>query len=229
MDKRTFFQSLRRAREFLSEIGLLRDARDFKSFEPPEAFKKASRPEITYGELFRIGLETTAYTYLLDDFSYFQLRFEERGIGYEARFAYYPNPFVDDDAFHAVRQLANRRREDALEALSQVMAETQENVRIPMIRYEVDRPAYRPLAHPFAHVHLGTHEENRWAVSIALTPCVFVHQMIKMFHPTAWAKGVQEQGQPNVWDARLCQLKQGCEPIPEEFFSSEERGQIHFA
>jgi hypothetical protein len=187
--------------EFAREIGrawtMLKDDLDLGRFyicrvslPVDEEFRDvAFNEESTYSLIFRTGLSRSHYNILLQDYSYFQF---SRASDSSWRLGYFPNPWVTGSRM-AEQQLEEWERleeegilthenvSDLLESMPYIGA-------VPPIRFEYALGAYREIAHPAAHFHIGRHTENRWVCSLALGPTVFALLVAKLYYPEAWSR-----------------------------------------
>jgi hypothetical protein len=191
MDEREFISEIAAAWTFLKErLDLGRFLIAAEPLRIDDIFQRVALSEdSTYEEIFRAGLNRSAYNILLSDYAYFQF-------GWTAddawRLGYFPNPWLSGApaAEQTLRQW---------ETLEEIGALTYEQVRdliadmpyigaVPPIRFEFAAAAYREFVHPAAHFHIGRHTETRWPSALAIGPRAFVLIIAKLYYPEAWAR-----------------------------------------
>lgn len=229
MTARDFDTSIRSSSNFLNECKLLRTAKIVKSLSASEEFRElAFTPTTLYRDLFLCGLRNGDYNLLLSDYAYFQFRFFAE---HRYRFAYYPNPFVNNESTTHDLDEQVRKGVISFEEYSNLLSEEPYEMTRPPIRFELDCNAYVRLIHPAAHFHIGMHEGNRWPVCRRLTPRGFSLLIAKLYYDTAWAHGEmrsEKDGFMNRFDKHFVTEKSDCHLLGGDLFHEQERGQMHF-
>src|SRR5262249_41779290 len=115
----------------------------------------------------------------------------------------------------------------------QYLSEQPYEVRIPLIRFELDHNAYVMLKHPASHFHVGTHTENRWPAARELTPRAFTLFVLKLYYLQDWlthgAMATDEDGFENRFDRQFANEKQCCNLLAARLFDQKESKLLHIA
>ena len=185
---------------------------------------------VQYNELYLVGLEYQHYNILLSDVSFFQYSLTSDD---HARYAYYPNPFLEttDSELNIkrFRELVDAELITHEEFLMLVNEQRSDNRAAP-IRYENAPKDRKAFSHPTSHFHIGHGTGGRWAVSRTLTPLAFTLLILKHYYPDEWAAAERSEGQEaNAFDLRLIRARAECVEVPVTLFSADERRCFHFA
>lgn len=232
MKRNAFDSSLRSTYSFLQRCGLCRGITSLHSINASEEFRELALSDGTrYLDLFLCGLRNHDYNFLLQDYSYFQFTFIDTG---NYRYAFYPTPLGGLSPSNILElDSALRAGIISFEEYSQLLDDEEYEIRIPVIRFELDREAYVRLRHPTAHFHIGTHSENRWPVARSLTPLLFALFIIKLYFGHAWSSNGDTpetaNGYNNVFDNELTSEKVCCFLLGSESFHETERGHLHLS
>ena len=202
------------------------------SLRASSSFKEvALNASAHYEEVYLTGLQGAEYNILLADYSYFQFTLDSVG---EARYGFYPNPFIgaSREAMHelsTLRAMVDAGGMDVDEYL-QAVSEVRVARHPPLVRYENAPSQYRKLSHPCSHIHFGHHGENRWPVKRILTPQAFGLAIFKQFYGDFWLaeKTVRVQDRDITMEEIFALAKSDCRILGEELFSREEDRQLHF-
>ena len=193
-----------------------------------EEFKKvALDSESSYAEIYKIGLRRSAYNLLLWDYSFFQFSRE----GEDAwRLAYFPNPWITGVAeaqvlqeLEGMEQLGTLTHEEA----SDLIDELPYRGAVPPIRFEYSRAAYREIAHPAAHFHVGRNSENRWPCALLIGPAAFSMMVARLYYPNEWRplSTFEGAGVEDCIDLRFAKVIQASQFVEE--FTDIERRMLH--
>lgn len=221
-----FARSMTEVGRFLHKIDIVQNVRSFHSLTPSDQFKRAALTAPRYPDLYLLGLERRDYNVLLTDFSYLQFGRAVDETNVSLRYAYYPNPFdtVTFDEF--VEAHAGDEGSDPFEDYVQFLEGSAFRNIVPVIRYDYAQKDYREYSHPAAHFHFGLHADNRWAVSLVLTPFAFALQIIKMFYGDVWQSVDRTESSPH--EPTLCEAKGECLDVETSHFTPAERRQLYF-
>lgn len=228
MTSREFDANIRSTFHFLGECKILRNTTALRSLSASANFREfALTPDVIYRDLYLCGLRNGDYNFLLEDYSYLQFSYAEKQ---HYRFGYYPNPFFDTGA--DARELDELLQEGVIsfEEYSELLSGQPYEVTRPLIRFDLDCPAYVRLMHPAAHLHIGMHGENRWPVNRRLTPRSFTLLIVKLYYGAAWENGRllhEENGVSNRFDRYLVEEKSSCQMLGADLFHALEKGQLH--
>lgn len=187
--------------------------------------------ESSYAEIYKKGLTLSHYNFILRDYSYFQLSWENSS---SWRMAYMPNPWISGVS-SALREISQW---EALEEIGEIDSEEVSDLieelpyvgSIPAIRFEYSEAQYREISHPVAHFHLGRDTENRWPCSIRLGPLSFCMLIAKLYYSTEWkAKSSYEEGQSHLEGCIETSFSRALEKNQAvHLFSISEKGTLHF-
>lgn len=141
----------------------------------------------SYSDIYRSAVSLSQYNIMLDDYAVFQFSWTNDS---SWRLAYLPNPWLS--GVESSQELCSEW--EALEALGDLDQEGVSNLlddlpyhgAIPAFRFEYSIEQYKEIAHPAAHLHIGRHDDNRWALSRPLDPLTFSMMIIRLYYPDAW-------------------------------------------
>lgn len=223
MNSRDFSRSVRRAEATLRELGLIEEVRLLTSLTPSPEFRRvAFDPDASYAELYRIGLASYDYNVLLSDLSYFQFHCMEGGIRPGVRYAFYPNPYPTIRFSEFYEEHILTMEDVTYEHYLQHLSEIEEQIRVPLLRFDLAVADYTPLEHPAAHLHIGHHEDNRWPCARTITPHAFVLLVTKLYYSNAWVS------KRATCDALLMSEKAASVSLAPSLFSQDEERQFYF-
>jgi hypothetical protein len=230
MTSQEFDANIRASRHFLTECGLMRGTTALQSHSASDEFVKlVLTADTPYREVFLCGLRNSDYNFLLNDFAFLQFTFFSKK---HYRFAYYPNPFVSDQALIQELDAALNSAEITYEDYSEFVAQQPYEITKPPIRFELDNDAYVRLCHPAAHFHIGNFIENRWPVYRELTPRSFCLLIVKLYYSENWQTGSKSNlpgGFTNAFDQYYNNEKASCKFLGAPLFHVLEKGQIYFS
>lgn len=198
------------------------------SLDPSVDFKTVSvDPDASYEEVYLTGMRGGEYNILLRDYSFFQFGVTNQG---DARFAYYPNPFIGADP-NALNELADMREyiSEGVVTMDQFLhrvSELRRSQHPPLVRYEYSKQQYVEASHPCSHLHIGFHDSNRWPVRRYLTAHAFTLMILRLFYLELWLKAEPLTSGPErlQLDEILAKVRADCRMLYEnEFSASEER------
>ena len=231
MDGDEFRQRLRAAVEFITDLGLMRTVSALTSLNVDSGFNEvALDPTRSYGDIYLCAVSRSYYNVMLDDYSLYQFSWEN---AQSWRLAYLPNPWIA-----GIVEAAERVRE--WESLESLGAYDQEEVAsliselpyfgsIPPIRFEYSKTQYKELSHPCAHIHVGRHADNRWALSKELNPLTFAMMITKQYYPERWGPNSSyfiDGEAPECLDAKLIVELERSRVVHD--FTDTERRSLHF-
>lgn len=191
--------------------------------------KVALETESSYAEIYKIGLSRSAYNFVLTDYSYFQFSWDSLD---SWRLAYFPNPWITGSP--GAQEMVGRW--EALEEVGGISFEEATSLidelpykgAVPPIRFEYARTAYREIAHPAAHFHMGRNEDNRWPCAVLLGPVAFSMLIARLYYPVQWRLRSSYHGAPteDCLERRFGTEVGASAPVSD--FSSAERLALHF-
>ncbi|WP_287291849.1 DUF2290 domain-containing protein [Mesorhizobium sp.] len=210
----------------VEELGLGLTISDPSPLDVNDQFRDICiKANASYVDIYELGLKLSYYNFSFNDYSYFQFSWSGDN---NVRYAYYPNPYLSGDQ-EAVAKLAKWHEllgaglithEDFLEYLRGRPADA----RIPLIRYENAPAQYKRFSHPCSHMHIGRHDDNRWAVDRLLTPHAFVLLIIKQYYGSTWRALENDQEENgNELETKLINAKQNSRQIGTDYFEEIER------
>lgn len=171
----------------VSSLRSLPVSRDFN-----EVALKASS---TYGDIYISAMSLSHYNFMMEDYAVFQFSWISES---SWRLAYLPNPWISG-VEDAARSLADWEALESMGGLDQeemasLIDELPYQAAIPTIRFEYAVDQYREIAHPAAHLHIGRHTENRWALARPLDPLTFTMKILRLYYPNLWNSGSSFHG-----------------------------------
>lgn len=186
-----------------------------------------------YEDVYKKGLETRHYNFILCDFSYFQFSIAGNPRDPDLRYAYYANPF-QHPSFDFEELIEEGGNSSAISELySQSLDEAEIVLSRPPIRYDYQRQAYKELSHPAGHLHVGAFQASRWPVRRIITPEAFTLFVAKHYYPEFWLKGAVAAATADGFDNRLDQgladAYKECAQLTAELFSRRQAMQPHIA
>lgn len=231
MQKADFRRQLRQAFDFTHEkLDCLRTVSSLESLPADDDFNRvALNPTATYEEIYRAAVSASSYNFMLADFSVFQFSWTATD---RWRLAYLPNPWItgvasNKDLVEEWEALEGLAPHDD-EAVAQLVSELPIHSAVPPVRFEIDCPQYREIAHPAAHLHIGRHTENRWPLSRPLHPFSFALIIFKLYYPELWRPKSTffDYTGDDCFDLLLIDQLQKMPLV--HAFSDKERGSFHF-
>ncbi len=234
MNRRDFLNSVRRGKNIIEETGFLRTVSSIDSLPVTEQYRRiALDPSATYEKIYLAGLELVQYNFVMNDYSYFQFSLLKEDPT-EVRLAFFPNPYSDfTESYTPELEEALEDGVYSFEEYAQVLAEENPRHDVPALRFEVNAGQYKELDHPYAHLHLGRHEDNRWPVARILTPYMFTLLIIKQFYryKLADCRRVPGPGGSEIsqYDVDIINEVANCRAVSPELFTATERRQPHLA
>lgn len=184
-----FRRRIIQAGSFLSdELDLVRTVSSLVSLAPNTNFNSVALDKSsTYSDIYRAAISLSYYNVMLSDFSIFQYSFSSSG---SWRLAYFPNPWISGvegaerliSEWEALESLGHFGEEE----VANLIAELPYHSAVPAIRFEYAVDQYREMAHPAAHIHIGRHSENRWALIRPLDPLTFTMMVVRLYYPLFW-------------------------------------------
>jgi hypothetical protein len=227
-----FNRYIRSAWRFVSEdIALSRTVSSIVSLKVNPGFNVVALDDASsYREIYLAAVSRSYYNIMLRDYSIFQFSWA----GEDAwRLAYLPNPWIS-----GVQGAEERIREwEGLESLGELSDEDVGSLiselpyfgSIPPIRFEFAPRQYREMMHPAAHLHVGRHTENRWAISRTLNPLTFTMLMAKLYYSADWEikSRYHNDGVDDCVDDRLIRELHASQIVHD--FSATERRSLHLS
>lgn len=232
MNKNSVRSGVFKSWDLLKVISLAGEFSDPNPIRPSEEFKKtALSDEVTYEELYLIGLKYKDFNLSLVDFSYMQFGISEEK---HVRYAYYPNPFLGTthqslSELNELREYLDEGVIDAEEYLQKI-TELRKTQHPPLIRYENAPRQYVERTHPCSHFHLGHHDNNRWPVRRLLTPLAFSMIVARHFYPQNWVShaNISLKGRSDEPDNFYEEERRECNVLGDDLFSNREDRLFHF-
>ncbi|WP_140863987.1 DUF2290 domain-containing protein [Myxococcus xanthus] len=222
MDRNSISNGINRSWTALEKLGL---AESFSNSGPlgvnPTFRDLVLSEESRYVDIYSTGLSLSHYNILLTDYSYFQFSWDKKD---NVRYAYYPNPYVAGKSNESInfkrrRNLVNTGVITQEEYLS-MLRDSNDELRVPLIRYENAPEQHKGLKHPCSHMHIGHHGENRWPLNRVLTPTAFTLWITKQYYSDEWwILGKDDQNEfGNILEHELVKEKANCRPVASEYF-----------
>lgn len=91
------------------------------------------------------------------------------------------------------------------------------------IRYDVSETEYEEGIHPYAHIHIGLHNEMRIPVSKVLTPEMFTAFVVKMVYYQLWKDKKDKTYLVEFYSS----VKKGSEAVSLDFFSEVDKQDLY--
>ena len=186
--------------------------------------------ETTYAQIYRAAVSLSQYNVMLNDYAVFQFSWDSNT---SWRLAYLPNPWLS--GVDAAQKIVSDW--ETLESLGELNSEDVTSLldelpyygSIPPLRFEYSTAQYREISHPAAHLHIGRHIENRWALSRPLDPLTFIMTVLRLYYPAQWNPHSSFYGgrEENCLDRRLATELSRISLVHD--FSEIERRSLHFA
>lgn len=220
-----FNKSISNAIKFLNDIGQLMQAGSPISLNASSDFKKIARSATTYQEVYDAGIKLQQFNVQIKDKSYFQFTMEQGND--EIRLAYYPYPYKYIE-FNNQKKMEEELLNEgySLEDIEQLISEDYLSYDIPYIRLDISKAQYCPNFHPFAHLHIGFHVENRWPVRRRLSPFAFVLFILNHYYPSICKKLIDNR-ECNILELYQNEVEK-CAILEEEFFQPHQQKRLHF-
>lgn len=141
----------------------------------------------TYADIYRSAVSLSQYNMMLDDYAVFQYSWDSED---SWRLAYLPNPWLSGvknaqelvDHWETLEALGSLDQEEVTSLIDELPYQGA----IPAIRFEHAIAQYREISHPAAHLHIGRHSENRWAMARSLDPLTFTMMVLRLYYPESW-------------------------------------------
>lgn len=178
-------------------------------------------------QIYNEVMSTFSYDILLVDDSIFQ--FHKDGADY--RFCFIQNPRVKL-SWEDFLQNLNVEEDDLSPAEFTMYRTCYDNneddsfitVDYPVfIRYDVSAVEYREGCHPYAHIHIGLHNEIRIPVSKVLTPEMFAAFVVKMVYYQLWKDKKDKTYIVEFYSS----VKKGSEAVGLDFFSEIDKQDLY--
>jgi hypothetical protein len=186
-----------------------------------ELRRLALDPSTRLSELYIKINELRQYNFITKDHGVFQFSI----FGENLRYAYCPNPFVDERGT-SITKLKGYLEEGIIdeETYTQILESKPVDSRVPLIRYEYAPEQYVPVSHPCAHLHIGHQNEGRCPVDKEWTPEVFTCFVVKHFYHDEWHEweGYPEGDYNNIFENRMAKEVNGCTVLDRQKFSTYE-------
>lgn len=153
----------------------------------PEFNAVALDPVATYRDIYLKASSLSYYNFMLQDHAIFQFSWRNSD---NWRLAYLPNPWLSGvisagerlSEWEALQEMGDLDSEDVVRLVDELPFEAA----IPSIRFEYSISQYKEMSHPVAHLHIGRHTENRWALARSLDPLTFTMLIVKQYYNNIW-------------------------------------------
>jgi|SRR5690554_3813639 len=231
MNASQFNISLKDAISFIQEIGLFKSVGVKTVGQYSEEIKKISKTK-NHREIYECAIKNLDYEILLTDDSIFQFSYNAG----ELRYAFIQNPakFVSKEDYLTYILTPDEINEiesvdDLLELVNeneyeQFLNEQELNSTSNILRYDASSLGYKPLIHPFSHIHIGLNSDFRIPVSILLTPLTFAKFCIKNTYYEIWKNAFTIiEDFPN----RILQSKNLCNLLDNKQWSEIEKAELY--
>jgi hypothetical protein len=229
MERRDIENGIYRSWKILENLDIGETFSNGAALEVNEQFRDVILShDSSYITVYLTGMNLTHYNFLLTDYAYFQFSWSAPE---NLRYAYYPNPFEASAAdFGRWRELVETGFITQEEYLS-ILRDSRIDPQMPSIRYEHAPDQYRELHHPCSHLHIGHHDDNRWALNRLLSPLAFTLLILKHYYGSVWREiGYDEQDQcRNSLESALIAEKSNCRQIGADLFSLLEARSFFFS
>lgn len=215
--------SIRTARDFLQEYGLLLNSGMVSSFKASSNFLRVSRSGATYKEIYESGLNGIEYNFLINDGSFFQFTKNDDVL----RYAYYPTPYSYDSNHKGVKTLVQLMSEGEFQdrEIDQLVSEYEYTLDIPFVRYDLSYEDYCENYHPAAHFHVGLFVENRWPVKKVLTPFSFLLKILSVYYVDWWTD--KNNNNEKALINRYISEVRSCSDISDTYFKKSEEQRFY--
>lgn len=226
-DIRGFNKSIINAHEFCSDLGVLKFVQKATSLHIEPLFNDvALMPDASHETIFFAGLEHNYYNFILEDYSFFQFSLANNS-PYESRLCYVPNPqnnmlatsfgdiTPDSRSSIGIYNQMFEQGEIDFEEYSQAISEIESKVSAPIIRVDTSESQYKPVDHPFCHMHLGINNQSRLSLDRYMSPCLFTMFILRTFYHDIWTKcNCEQRSLENKLINEKCEMKE----LEPEFF-----------
>ena len=215
---------------FVERLGIAQTVSAFEPLGVNEQFRDAALDvSKRYEEVYLVGLGQSHYSFILEDYGYFQF---SCSVEDEVRYAYFPNPFLSVESGADLSELREFVDEGimSLEDYLHRVGEMRSGQYSTPVRYENSPSQYVSLSHPTSHFHFGHHAENRWPLARILSPMAFTTLIAKQFYGSAWTDRRHRDRVTGANDLErvLTNEKAACEQLGHPHFSADERAQFFF-
>ena len=201
MTKNQILSSIKKSSALLDDIGLLNSFVNAHTLDVNDAFMKISfNHESKYEEIYLTGLEQQNYNFILNDYSYFQFSFreqEDRRNGWTkpyARYAFYPNPFEQNEGGLEEIYRMYKDEEIDFEEYSQAISEYKPLLKRLPVRYDLSFRQFEKVYHPTSHFHFTLSENSRLASNKVFSPLVFTMMIMNTYYLDEWMAHSQSKG-----------------------------------
>jgi len=231
MNASQFNISLKDAISFIKEIGLFKSVGVKTIGQYSEEVKKVSKTN-NHREIYECAIRNFDYEILLVDDSIFQFSYNED----ELRYAFIQNPtkFVSKEDYITCILTPDEIKEiesidDLLELINeneyeQFLDEQELNSTSNILRYDASSTGYKPMIHPFSHIHIGLNSDFRIPVSMLLTPLIFMKFCIKNTYYEIWKNAFKIiEDFPN----KILQSKNSCSLLNDKQWSEIEKSELY--
>ena len=194
MLERDFQRSIRKAGEFLKELGFLRSLRNPSSLSISKEFNSVALSTLVkHDSVYFRALELNYYNILLSDYSLFQFSLISEGARPELRLCFIPNPstvidYEPTESINDIRLFESmfRSGEIDFEEFSQALSELDYYFSIPIVRVDASYTQFVKIHHPAVHMHVGLNNPSRIALDRVWSPFMFTLFVVKNFYCDLW-------------------------------------------
>lgn len=96
---------------------------------------------------------------------------------------------------------------------------------ITPIRFDIDKNAYKPGSHPFAHMHIGLDNSIRIALRRKVSPLAFSLFVMRHMYPESWVQLLSFSDKFKL--SKI--LRDGLEPVEETYWKDSDKYEWHLA
>lgn len=183
------------------------------------------------------------YAYMSDNLDYDILLADDSMItmnmeGGLVRMVYLQNPIKHIDILEYVSMYhkddlnvcsVDELREIYMEEYERHLATLELNKAAVYIRYDEDPTLYRPMVHPYIHLHIGMNNNIRIPSSVEMTPLTFILFILQQVYYDVWVKEFTgKSSQDNIIMGYAQQDKQ-IFSLVEDVWKDSERQFLHLA
>lgn len=197
-----YLSSIKEAKKFLKEIGLLEDCNPSPSV--PAGFAAICRSKNCVDQWSYL-FKNRIYTFLLKDQSIILCRNQS-----DYSISYVDCPFVVpdfEDYWNEVLgdEWVDYDREILRDDFDQYLETIVEEREITPIRFDYAPECYRAGAHPCAHFHIGSNDHLRIGSKTILSPFAFSLFIARQMHPKTWEKYLEslDEGRLRFLESRV--------------------------
>ena len=223
MNDNTFWSSYNDVVSLLKSIGFLKETVSHKYYGYSQKSIECSRSD--YKTRYQSLIDNIDYDILLYDDSILQMNIRNG----ECRLLYIqvPTYYVTFEEYMVAVDLCGYDKSDAYRLFSddyaQFLIEQSINSGAVYMRYDVSENERKENIHAYTHLHIGIDNNIRIPVGMHLTPLAFVLFVIRHVYYDKWKSLMKEK----EYVKKYLNFKDGCESLPSELWSEEEKKSLY--